>query len=259
MLEKLISSAQKLLSPPKRRLSPSACLDAVAQIVAVDLGVKPGLLYDINGASQEQLHLFMNSLQVSGFITNTLRIVSIDDNIIIVNPSTLFAHLDELLQSKSILMIDVCSSRKHPFLTGFETRTEDIIKTLLVGFLNELGKGSLVTVFAKELYKDWNLCTIFGILLGYPASYWFDQTEGYENCLCMTPLVVNTVWVKLQIQDINHRCCLYSFSVPEMLWSDVKSHLERWTEHLRERFNRQTALTDLCFYQQTVTLPCVTL
>ncbi|XP_073708308.1 UPF0739 protein C1orf74 homolog [Garra rufa] len=257
--EMLISAAQKLLCSRKKRLSPSTCLDVTLQIMAVDLGIKTALLYDSNAASPEQLQSFLNSLQESGFVTSSLRILSIDDNTFIFNPATIESHLGDLLQSKSLLLIDVCPSREQPVLAGFEKKTEDMIKSLLGFFVNELDKGSSVIVLGEELYNDWNLCTLFGLMLGYPASYWFDQTKGFGNCLCMTPLVVCTVWVKWQIRDINHRCCLYSFSVPEELWSEVQSHVQRWTEHLRERFNKQPILTDLCFSRDTVTLPSVTL
>ncbi|XP_026116554.1 UPF0739 protein C1orf74 homolog isoform X1 [Carassius auratus] len=257
--EMLISAAQKLLCPRKKRLSPSTCLDVTVQIMAVDLGVKPALLYDSNTASPEQLQMYLKSLQESGVVTNPLRILSIDENTFIFNPATIESHLDDILQSKSVLLIDICPSIKQPVLVGFEKTTEDMIKTLSELFMSELEKGSSVIVLGEELYNDWNLCTLFGLLLGYPASYWFDQTKGFGNCLCMTPLVVSTVWVKWQIDDINHRCCLYSFSVPEELWSEVQSHVQRWTEHLRERFNKQLVLTDLCFSRDTVTLPSVTL
>ncbi|XP_016384530.1 UPF0739 protein C1orf74 homolog [Sinocyclocheilus rhinocerous] len=257
--ELLISAAQKLLCPRKKRLSPATCLDVTVQIMAVDLGVKLALLYDSNAASPEQLQMYLNALQESGVVTNPLRILSIDGNTFIFNRATIESHLDELLQSKGLILIDVCPSKKQAVLAGFEKKTEDMIKTLSGFFMNELDKGSLVLVLGEELYNDWNLCTLFGILLGYPASYWFDQTKGFGNCLCMTPLVVCTVWVKWHTCDINHRCCLYSFSVPEELWSEVQCHVQQWTERLRERFNRQPVLTDLCFSRETVTLPSVTL
>ncbi|XP_052455878.1 UPF0739 protein C1orf74 homolog [Carassius gibelio] len=257
--EMLISAAQKSLCPRKKRLSPATCLDVTVQIMAVDLGVKPALLYDSNAASPEQLQMYLSSLQESGVVTNPLRILSIDGNTFIFNRASVESHLDELLKSKDLILMDVCPSRKQPVLAGFENKTEDMIKTLSEFFMTELDKDSSVIVLGEELYNDWNLCTLFGILLGYPASYWFDQTEGFRNCLCMTPLVVCTVWVKWHTRDINHRCCLYSFSVPEELWPQVQWHVHQWTESLRERFNKQPVLTDLCFFRETVTLPSVTL
>ncbi len=110
--EMLISAAQKLLCPRKKRLSPSTCLDVTVQIMAVDLGVKSALLYDSNAASPEQLQMYLNYLKESGVVTNPLRILSIDENTFILNPATIASHLDDLLQSKSLLLLDVCPSRK---------------------------------------------------------------------------------------------------------------------------------------------------
>lgn len=227
--------------------------------MAVDLGFKNALLYDCNAASQEQIQLFLNSLQDLGIITNVLRMLSIDDNIIIFNSATMEVHLDALLQNKSLFLIDVSPSRKQPAVGGFEKTTGDMIKSLLGLFKSEVDHSSSVIVVEEELYHEWNLCTLFGILLGYPATYWFDQTKGFGNCLSMTPLALCTVQVKWEINDINHCCCLYSFSVPEELWVELGSHIQRWIECLRERFNQQAVLTDLCFSRDTVTLPAVTL
>lgn len=255
----LVAAAQKFLCVRKKRLSSSSCLNLTAQLMAVDLGVKHAQLYDCNAASPEQVRLFLDSLQELGIITNALRMLSIDDNIIIFNSATMESHLDELLQNKSLFLIDVCLCRKQPVLVGFERTTEDMIKSLLGLFRSAVDHSSSVSVVEEELYNEWNLCTLFGILLGYPATYWFDQTKGFGNCLSMTPLALCTVEVKWQINDINHCCCLYSFSVPEELWVELESHMQRWIECLRERFNKQAVLTDLCFSRDTVTLPAVTL
>lgn len=254
----LVAAAQKFLRVGKKRLSSSACLNLTVQLMAVDLGVKHALLYDCNAASPEQVQLFLSSVKDLGIITNALRMLSIDDNTIILNPATMEAHLDELLQNKSLFLIDVCPSRKQPVLTGIEKRTEDMVKSLLGLFRDAVDESSIIVV-EEELYNEWNLCTLFGILLGYPATYWFDQTKGFENCLSMTPLALCTVQVKWEINDINHCCCLYSFSVPEELWVELQSRIHRWTESLRERFNKQSVLTDLSFSKDTVTLPAVTL
>lgn len=252
----LVAAAQKFLCVGRKRFSSSTCLNLTVQLMAVDLGVKHALLYDCNAASPEQVHLFLNSLPDLGIITNELRMFSIDDNIIIFNPATMESYLDELLQNKSLFLIDVCPSRKQPVLTGIEKRTEEMIKSILGLFRNE---SSSVIVVEEKLYDEWNLCTLFGILLGYPATYWFDQTKGFGNCLSMTPLILCTVQVKWEINDIKHCCCLYSFSVPEELWVEIESCMKRWIECLRERFNKQTVLTDLCFSRETVSLPAVTL
>lgn len=253
-------AAQKCLCVRKKRLSSSTCLNLTVQILAVDLGVKYAVLYDCNAASPEQIQLFLKSLQELGIVKNTLRVLSIDDNTIIFNHTAMESYLNELLQNKQrVFLIDVSPCIKQPVLTNFEERTEDMIKSLSGFIINEMGESSLVIVVNNEMYNEWNLCTLFGILLGYPATYWFDQTKGFENCLSMIPLAACTVRVKWQINDIDHCSCLYSFSIPDELWGELQTHMQQWTESLRERFNKQTILSDFCFTRDIITLPAVTL
>ncbi|XP_066522785.1 UPF0739 protein C1orf74 homolog [Hoplias malabaricus] len=254
-----ISTAQKFLccGNKKKRLPRSQCLDIAAQILAVDLGLKPALLYDSNAACAEQLQQYVTSLKEAGLLSTSLQIFSIDGNTLVVNSELMKSQLAELLQKKSFIIVDVCPLREQPNISGLECRTEDMVKDILE-FLCKMDTHS-VCVVGEELYGQWNLCTLFGILLGYPASYWFDQTQGFENCLNMTPLMVNKVWVCWQTSDKRHYSCIYSFSVPEMLWSDMYSHIEQWTEALKEKFGKQSVLTELSFLKETVILPYVTL
>lgn len=255
-----LSAAHKFLccGNKKKRLSSYLCLDLTVQVLAVDLGLKPALLYDSNAASAEQLLHYANSLQETGVLSAALQIVSIDGNSLIVNPELMKAHLEELLQKRSLITVDICPWSEQPTTSG-TSRSEDMVKDMFEFFKNKEDICSSVIVVDEELYGSWNLCTLFGILLGYPASYWFDQTQGFENCLSMTPLVVNKVQVCWGVGDGRHCSCLYSFSVPEVLWGEVCTHIEQWAEHLRDRFSKQTVLTELSFSKETVVLPSVTL
>ncbi|XP_036426799.1 UPF0739 protein C1orf74 homolog [Colossoma macropomum] len=256
-----ISTAQKFLScgNKKKRLPPSSCLDLAVQILAVNLGLKPAILYDSNAASAEQILQYVNSLEEIGLLSRALQIVSIDGNTLVVNSELMKSHLAELLQKRSLITFDVCPWREQPTMSGMESKTEDMVKDILAFLMNKEETQSSVSVLGEELYGQWNLCTLFGILLGYPASYWFDQSQGFENCLSMTPLVVNKVWVCWQTGDGKHCSCIYSFSVPEILWSETYTHIEQWTKLLRQRFSKQAVLTELHFSKETVILPSVTL
>ncbi|XP_030632461.1 UPF0739 protein C1orf74 homolog [Chanos chanos] len=244
----------------KKRLCPSACVDLAAQVLAVDAGLKPALLYDTNAASPEQIQLYLDALQTAGRLSKALRTVSIDDNSFVVNPALEVSHMEDLLKSRSLVVIDVCPQREKPGVTDFNSEMEDMVTAMLEYFkdLNDAGSARNGDL-DKELYQSWNLCTLFGVLLGYPVSYWFDQTRGFENCLSMTPLVVTKVWVTWRADTVSHRCCLYSFSVPEELWSDAQSQVDRWTQGLSDRIRRQAAFTELSVSMTTVTLPAVTL
>ncbi|XP_072540632.1 UPF0739 protein C1orf74 homolog [Salminus brasiliensis] len=256
-----ISTAQRFLcsGKKKKRLSSSSCLDVAIQMLAVDLGLKPALLYDSNAASAEQLLQYLNHLQENGLLATALQVVSIDGNSLVVNSELMKSHLAELLQKRSLITVDVCPWREQPTISDMESRTEEMAKAILEFFMGKVDTRSSVSVLPEEMYGQWNLCTLFGILLGYPASYWFDQSQGFENCLRMTPLVVSKVWVCWQAGERRHSSCLYSFSVPEILWSDVYTHIQRWTALLRDRFSKQAVLADFSFSKETVILPSVAL
>lgn len=256
-----ISSAQKFLccGRKKRQIPRSSCLDMAVQIIAVDLGLKPAVLYDLNGACAEQIQRYVSSLKDAGVLTTTLQIFSINGNCLVVNLNLMKEHLSEALRKKSFLVVDVCPWEDQPSLTVMDSSTERMVKDVLDLIMDKEDQCPSVSVVGEELYDCWNLCTLFGILLGYPASYWFDQAQSFENSLGMTPLVVNKVWVCWPVCDTKHNSCLYSFSVPEVLWAEVETSIKNWVDHLRSRFSKQTVLTELSISKETVILPSVAL
>lgn len=243
-------------------LCSSSCLDLIAQCVATDLGLKPAVLYDVNGASAEQVYHYLKALQEGGFVSLALRTVTLGGNIFIVNLNQIILHLERLLLTGSVVVIDVCPSRAEPaaFDIGWGG-TEDMIKAVLSYFtkksVNQDGKTMIE--IGEDLVENWNLCTLFGVLLGYPATYWFDQNKSFENCLSLQPLVVTKVSLIWQTGHGSHQFCLFSFSIPEALWTQAEATYENWTENLQQQLERQTAFTELKISKTNITLPAVTL
>ncbi|XP_053943499.1 UPF0739 protein C1orf74 homolog isoform X2 [Cuculus canorus] len=91
----------------------------------------------------------------------------------------------------------------------------------------------------------WNLCTIVGVLLGYPAAYTFATEEGGENCLAMTLLRVFTVQAACPRIKDGLVVQIYSFSIPESLCTELKELLDAWCEELKEAFRVQSDFVDL--------------
>ncbi|XP_058259422.1 UPF0739 protein C1orf74 homolog [Hemibagrus wyckioides] len=256
-----ISTAQAFLccGKKKRQIPHSSCLDMAVQIIALDLGLKPAVLYDLNGACAEQIQRYVGSLQEAGVVTTALRILSISGNCLVVNSNLMKEHLSEVLKKNSLLTVDVCAWKEQPSLIVMDTNTKHMVKDMLDYIMDKEDQHLSVIVVGEELYEQWNLCTLFGILLGYPASYWFDQAQSFENCLSMTPLVVNKVWVCWPVCDTKHSSCLYSFSVPEVLWAEVDTVIQNWVERMRSRFCEQTVLIELSVSKETIILPAVAL
>lgn len=258
--ELFVAAARECLSAGRKSLSVPQSLDLAAQVSAVDLGLKPALLYDSNGAGADQVQRYLSSLQSSQLVSKSLLTLDLNGNALIVNPVTVRTNVEQLFHDGGVSVIDVRHSLEKPAVADplteeLKSMTRDLL-LLLRGFeLKEAEKPHYV----GEKSEDWNLCTVFGLLLGYPVTYWFDQTKSFENCLSMTPLMVTTASATWLPDSAGHTCRLYSFSVPAALLQDTQPNLENWRLRLQERFQQQNVLKDLTVCQSTVTLPSVCL
>lgn len=256
-----VAAARKYLSVGKKSLSLPRSLDVAAQVLAVDLGLKPALLYDSNAARAEQVQQYLSSLQSAQLVSKSLLTLDFNGNVVVVNPLAVRSNIEQLFGDSRVAVIDVCHSLDQPAV-GSILKGE--VKSMAQELLLVLGDLEQLTETGKPLYvaeksEEWNLCTVFGLLLGYPATYWFDQTKSHENCLAMAPLLVTTASAVWQAGATSHRFCLYSFSVPAALLQELQTNLRHWKMFLQDGFERQHVLKDLKICQNTVTLPSVCL
>ncbi|CAL8340534.1 unnamed protein product [Lota lota] len=254
-------AACKCLSVGKKSICGSVSIDLGAQVLAVDLGLKPALLYDINCATANQVQQYLCTLQSNSLVSKSLITVDINGNVLIVNPDMVIEHLKQLLIRSNVMVIDVCHTLEKPQIT--EPLSGDL-RSMLQEFLSVLQTHVQLPNAARPLVvgdeaEKWNLCTLFGILLGFPCTYWFDQSESFDNCLAMTPLLVFKASVSWQAEAEGHACCLYSFSTPALLHKETQASLENWSLGLKERFQKQTVLSNLSITQSNVTLRSVCL
>lgn len=254
--DEFVAAARKCLSVGGKRLSVPQSVDLAAHITAVDLGLKPALLYDSNGAGPHQVQRYLSRAQSLRLVSRSLLVLDLNGNAVIVNPNAVRSSVERA----PCVAIDVRHSLEKPAVVEHHTgairsMTDELL--LLLGESEQLKEDDKPLSAGRES-EDWNLCTAFGLLLGYPFTYWFDQSESFENCLAMTPLVVTTASASWREDTRGHRCCLYSFSVPADL-HETRPVLESWRCSLQERFQQQTILHDLTISQTTVTLPSVCL
>lgn len=260
--ERFVAAARNCLSAGRKSLSVSQSLDLAAQVLAVDFGLKPALLYDSNNANAGQVQQYLSSLQSSQLLSKPLLTLDLNGNTLIVNPTAAKLSVEQLIHRGNVAVIDICHLLEKPtIMDPIRTELKSMTQGLLLLFreMEHLGEKAEKPHYIKEKSEEWNLCTVFGLLLGYPVTYWFDQTKSFENCLSMTPLMVTKASATWQADMVGHRCCLYSFSVPTVLFEDVQSQLENWKLCLLEKFQQQNILKDLTVCQSTVTLPAVCL
>ncbi|XP_054641368.1 UPF0739 protein C1orf74 homolog isoform X1 [Dunckerocampus dactyliophorus] len=257
--EIFVAAARKCLSAGRKSVSVPQSLDIAAQLSAVDFALKPSLLYDTNSASVEQVHQYLRLCQSSQLVSESLVTLDLNGSSLIVNPLVVCSILERVLQNGGPAVIDVSHSLEKPTIADPVTgRLKSIAQDLLFllgGFDAADDKG----VYVAERSDEWNLSAVFGLLLGYPITYWFNQTESFDNCLSMTPLMVTTAHATWQAGSTRDKCCLYSFSIPAVLQNETQSYLEDWKLGLQERFQQQNVLKDLDVCQSAVTLPSVCL
>lgn len=255
----LVAVAQQTLGLGKKKGPPRAvCLHLAGEVLAVSRGLKPAVLYDCNCAGALALQNYLEELQGLGFLTLGLHILEIGENSLIVSPAHVCQHLEQVLLD-TIAFVDVSSSQPHPSICSLD-QLKDLkdILTEIITHLKGLQRDLSLGVSHSMLHSsDWNLCTLFGILLGYPVSYTFHLNQGDDNCLALTPLRVFSARISWLLGQPS--VLLYSFSVPEILLPALRDTLNVWEKNLRTRFRTQNDFADLSISSEIVTLPAVAL
>uniref|UniRef100_A0A8C6NS19 Uncharacterized protein n=1 Tax=Nothobranchius furzeri TaxID=105023 RepID=A0A8C6NS19_NOTFU len=161
------------------------------------------------------------------------------------------SNLGRVLCDDSVAFIDVCHSLDQPAVSNSHRgEMKGVMEDLLL--LLKQHEEAEKPLYVEKKSEEWNLCTVFGVLLGFPVTYWFDQTESFENCLSMTPLMVRTASASWQAHGPHHRCCLYSFTLPAALQEETRPKLEEWEFGLQGRFKQQRILKNLRIKPQSL-------
>lgn len=255
----LVAAGQQTLGTGKRKgPSRAICLHLAGEVLAVARGLKPAVLYDYSCAGAWALQRYLEELQGLGLVKPGLHVLEIGENGLIVSPEHVCQRLEQVLLG-TIAVVDISCSQLHPSLCSLD-QLQDLKAFMaeITVHLQELQRDLALGVSPSRLHSsDWNLCTIFGLLLGYPVSYTFRLNQGNDNCLALTPLRVFTArisWLPGQPPVL-----LYSFSVPESLFPALTDILNAWEKELRTQFRTQDDFTNLSITSEIVTLPAVAL
>ncbi|XP_061488029.1 UPF0739 protein C1orf74 homolog [Rhineura floridana] len=258
----LIAAARHHLRIGKKKvLSRSASLNLAGEILAVAAGLKPAFLYDYNSAGTSQILSYVQQLQAINLLGCRLHILSIAESVLIVNLGKMLLWLETILLKDNVPFIDVSASRTCPSLCDSED--VGLIKDHLSEILNHIKaqtSDTSRTLSSSVVFSvKWNLCTLFGVLLGYPAAYSFPAQKSFDNCLSLTPLRVFTVQATFCKISSDFKVQFYSFSIPELLYPIMKIGLDAWCENLKDAFKAQKDFADLYITNEVVALAAVAL
>ncbi|KAJ6657920.1 hypothetical protein lerEdw1_001710 [Lerista edwardsae] len=257
----LLAAAQRHIKSGKKGLASSTSLRLAGEILAVANGLKPAFLYDYNSAGITQILSYVKELQTISQLGCRLHVLSIADNILIINMDMMLVWLETLFLQNSVPFIDISAYRTCPGICDLEV--VGAIKGHISEILNHmkaLAAGTTQSLSSSAVFSsEWNLCTLFGVLLGYPASYSFPAQKSFDNCLPMVPLRVFTIEATFSRINDHFRVPFYSFSIPESLYPGMKVGFDAWCENLNEAFRAQKDFTDLCIASEVITLTAVAL
>ncbi|NXF30171.1 CA074 protein, partial [Nyctibius bracteatus] len=243
------------------RLPAARALQLAGEVLAVAAGLKPALLYDCGAAGPAELRRYLARLREAGLSPHRLHLLGMEGSALLLHPGLARQRLAAVLRTHPAPFMDVSAGRQCPALCG-PVEAEAIRGHLaaLLAHLRTAEATSAGPVSSSEVVPTgWNLCTIVGVLLGYPAAYAFAMEEGTENCLALTPLRVFTVQASCPRIKDGLRVQIYSFSIPESLCVELKEVLDVWCDELKEAFSAQSDFVDLCVMSEVVSLPAVAL
>jgi len=121
---------------------------------------------------------------------------------------------------------------------------------LLLQVVEQLTIWNADDVFTPELTPDMNRSTVFGLLLGYPVVYWYKDVTTADNCLSHVPLRLFRI-LAVDSTANSQPTVIYSFTVPEQLYSHCQFLIDSWQKQLltlasRPRINWVYSLHTYC-------------
>ena len=216
------------------------CRELFAQLVCVQLTIKPAYLFDLFPYSLEAMRLLLDSLSLYLPFQALLLKYSVND-LMIMNSAQLSSLLDPEASPVLIDLTTMSTTDTHPML--------DQVRQHL-GWINEHQIEQVD--FDDELHADWstliqplNHTTVFGYLLGYPLVYFHSLTDAVDvSSLDNYRLYVN----------IDGETLLYSFSCPIHVNIDpshIESVVQRWFSSLSLKMSAIESITDFRLDKQT--------
>ncbi|XP_078595153.1 UPF0739 protein C1orf74 homolog [Branchiostoma floridae x Branchiostoma japonicum] len=270
----LLASWRQVLCSVFGKKSAKYTTDLMCDILSVDIGLKPAFLVDYGGLGCSKMTVFTEEVLRSGLVQHRLAVLTVGSDVLVLNADTSVAHLQVVQSDWDSFVVDVTLGSPEPTpATEFCNQTvRECARDVVRCVATMRNMSVLQTNIAPQ--ENWNISTLFGLLVGYPVLYWYDPTQ-HDTCLSMVPLLVYNVYVCLDWNTAHalghksvcdcpeernhHKHKLYSFSVPNNVKQDFSKQIDHWFERVQELF----ALQDLfCCLEMTcseMTLPTVAL
>ncbi|XP_065596490.1 UPF0739 protein C1orf74 homolog [Cyrtonyx montezumae] len=259
---RLVTAAREALGAGcRRRLAAARALQLAGEVLAVAAGLKPALLYDCGAAGPAELRRYVERLREAGLALCRLHLLGVAGEVLLLHPGRARRQLEAVLRARPAPFVDVAVARSSPALCSpaEAAAIRGHLEALLAHLVAVEEAADSPVSCSEVVATGWNLCTVFGVLLGYPAAYTFPAEEGGENCLALTPLRVFTAQASCPRIQGGLRVQICSFSIPESLCMELQEVLDAWREELSNDFCAQSDFINLSITSEVVSLPAVAL
>lgn len=266
-IELLHKNISVILGKKRQKYAGSVMIDALAVLSSL----KPGFVFDYCDLTAEKL--LKISRECNEFVSSMgkcpeITVISLSrktsdfkPDIFIINKPLILKWMNYLIQQLTLPLMDVSITNKFPRVISKDSaHITDIIDYIRERIMHCKDNG----ILDLSCEDHWNMSTICGLLLGYPALYWYSDIHDGNN-LSMVPLMLYKVVVSLDEKKkfepgrTEEMHTIYSFSIPQSLIPSVQDSVDQWQKDLDTRFHRQNIFLNLKHLKETVILPVITL
>lgn len=203
------------------------------------VGMKPAYLLDQNPFGvkvdiETKLSVFdrlLNDVCLKFAVKNQLGAISIrKEDIVIININSVLSNLED---ETNQLFVDISSQLKEPRMLTDPTAVT-AINRMITSLLVQL-QPKEKTCFQLQTKSNWNISTLFGILLSYPIVYYYSDVSECVNCLAHVDLHSQKLFV--QLEGLTDQQLIYSFTYPVLLNEFCAIKTDSWTRVLQQQFS----------------------
>ncbi|XP_025086613.1 UPF0739 protein C1orf74 homolog [Pomacea canaliculata] len=259
--------------------------ELMMDLLCVDHGVKPALLFDYSTPDVTVMYTFLRNLKESSLLQcPNLRIVVIDMDLLLINLKCFADATGErtgLTDMVSKHFIDITPTLSQPQII---TDNRKLLQHTLDCFQRCVDKqspfGADSIVWNLDRNELVNPSTLFGLFLGYPVVYWYDMADGCEQSrLSLVPLLnfvlkgvitltatnIGSIEHQGESGQQNKKTCVHehiitSFSVPEHLAEIISESVEVWFEGIKtKRLSWSSLFDDLQLEKRVMQMPTLCL
>lgn len=200
--------------------------DISINLIGLIVGLKPSVLWDFCSVDVEKLKTIIGHIFEEE--THRLGIVEVNGDLFVCELATLVRHLKHSAESPPVI-IDV--SKDNPSACLANCGTVNLVKKMTLSVIEqieEVGKATELTSIELKLDSSWNITTLYGLFLGFPALYWFNHLKSSDNCLSFQDLQIHSI----NVTSDTFSGTPTSFSVPLSLANLTENAVLAWWEAL---------------------------